>query len=409
MSKLYEEMKQYFESHRDDMMAMWKDFVDTPSQARDREAALKMADKLSGILEEMGFAVTRHDVGPVNSYTIEGNWGQDRPGAPILFAGHYDTVNCSPVTDAKPGDPNEFDGTPHFRVDAEGKAYGLGAVDMKGGIVITIWILRALQAIGWKERPIRVLWAGDEDKGHQQANTPDVIKAIAKGCLCCFNMETGRVTNDICIGRKGGGEGGMTITGVAAHAGNDFVNGRNAVLEAAYKAVALSKITDLSQGTTVSPDVMKGGTVANGIPDHCELLFDFRYQKFSEAQRVWKALDEVGQSTYIEGTSTTYWYREYTAPFDITPQGEALADFVAQVSEEQGLGKMGKVFLGGGSDASYITIAGVPSICSMGVCGQYNHSSKEYALVETLFTRAKLVGCAVLDIERFAEKLAELS
>ena len=38
----------------------------------------------------------------------------------------------------------------------------------------------------------------------------------------------------------------------------------------------------------------------------------------------------------------------------------------------------------------------VPTICAMGVCGQFNHSSKEYALVETLYTRAKLLTCAVL-------------
>jgi len=40
----------------------------------------------------------------------------------------------------------------------------------------------------------------------------------------------------------------------------------------------------------------------------------------------------------------------------------------------------------------------------MGVCGQFNHSSKEYALVETLYTRAKLLTCAVLDLEKFVQR-----
>lgn len=47
----------------------------------------------------------------VNSQTIEAVWGEDRPGSPILFAGHYDTVNCSAVEDAKPGAADVFDGT----------------------------------------------------------------------------------------------------------------------------------------------------------------------------------------------------------------------------------------------------------------------------------------------------------
>ena len=58
------------------------------------------------------------------------------------------------------------------------------------------------------------------------------------------------------------------------------------------------------------------------------------------------------------------------------------------------MGDMGKINLGGGSDACYFTIAGVPTICAMGVCGQFNHSSKEYALVETLYDRRPAFGGA---------------
>ena len=127
------QVKNYIEEHRREMLEMWRDFVETPSQARDRAAAMKMKEKLAGILGQMGMDVKEYDVGPVNSQTIEAVLGADRPGKPVLFAGHYDTVNCSPVEDAKPGDEREFDGTPHFRVDSQGRAYGLGALDMKGG------------------------------------------------------------------------------------------------------------------------------------------------------------------------------------------------------------------------------------------------------------------------------------
>lgn len=402
MIQQYELVKAYIDNHRSEMLEMWRDFVETPSQARDREAAMNMKEKLIGILKNMGLKVNEYDVGPVNSQTIEAVWGEDRPGSPILFAGHYDTVNCSAVEDAKPGAADTFDGTPHFRTDTEGRAYGLGVLDMKGGIVAAVWIIRALSSIGWKERPIKLLLAGDEDKGHFDANTPEILRSVAKGALCCFNMETGRVNNDICIGRKGGGEGEMSVTGVAAHAGNDFISGRNAVLEMAYKTIELSKLTDLKAGTTVTPTVIKGGTVPNGIPDSCHLYFDVRYTKSGEADRVKEGFRQIAGITFIEGTHTNYIYKEYMAPFDMTPAGDALADFVAEVSREHGLGDMGKIVLGGSSDACYFTSEGVPTICAMGVCGQFNHSSKEYAVVESLYTRAKLLACSVLDIERFA-------
>lgn len=399
---MHETVKQYIEDHREQMLAMWRDLVETPSWARDRAAAMGMGDKLVDILTGMGCRVTQYDVGPVNSRVIEAVWGEERPGAPVMFGGHYDTVNNSPMEGAKPGDTDELDGTPHFRVDEAGRAYGLGVLDMKGGIVIAIWVVKALAAAGWAERPVKLLLAGDEDKGHFDGSAPAILTERAKGALCCFNMETGRVNNDICISRKGGGEGEITVTGTAAHAGNDFVSGKNAVLEMSHKAIALSELTDLERGTTVAPTVIKGGTVPNGIPDHCHLYFDVRYSRYEEARRVKAALEELGRKTFVEGTRTQLVFKEYMVPFERTEAGEALAAFVAGVSRREGLGEMNSILLGGASDACYFTIAGVPSICAMGVTGEFNHSAREYALVESLYTRAKLLACAVLEIEDFA-------
>lgn len=74
-----------------------------------------------------------------------------------MFGGHYNTVNNSPAADARPGDANEPDGTPHFRVDENGRSHGLGVLDMKGGIVIAIYVVKALAAAGRAERPIKLL------------------------------------------------------------------------------------------------------------------------------------------------------------------------------------------------------------------------------------------------------------
>ena len=45
---------------------------------------------------------------------------------------------------------------------------------------------------------------------------------------------------------------------------------------------------------------------------------------------------------------------------------------------------------GGGSDAAYTCKMGVPTLCSMGVEGEFNHTVEEYANVYSLFARAKL-------------------
>ena len=57
--------------------------------------------------------------------------------------------------------------------------------------------------------------------------------------------------------------------------------------------------------------------------------------------------------------------------------------------------------VGGGADSSYISETGTPTVCSMGVRGEFNHIEREYALVETLYERTKLLAAVVLRIDEF--------
>ena len=63
---------------------------------------------------------------------------------------------------------------------------------------------------------------------------------------------------------------------------------------------------------------------------------------------------------------------------------------------------MGTTRLGGGADSSYISQTGTPTVCSMGVRGEFNHTDREYALVDTLYERTKLLTMAVLRAANFS-------
>jgi len=55
--------------------------------------------------------------------------------------------------------------------------------------------------------------------------------------------------------------------------------------------------------------------------------------------------------------------------------------------------------LGGASDAAYITMAEVPCLCSMGVKGEWNHTDREYALVDSAIERIILIVDSILELE----------
>ena len=75
--------------------------------------------------------------------------------------------------------------------------------------------------------------------------------------------------------------------------------------------------------------------------------------------------------------------------------------FIKDTAKEFGFREFGCRTVGGASDASYLTIAGVPTLCSCGVVGEWNHTMREYAIVDTMYERAKLYATAILNITKF--------
>ena len=75
------------------------------------------------------------------------------------------------------------------------------------------------------------------------------------------------MNNDLCTGRKWAMWGHLDVHGVSAHSGNNYTAGRNALVEAAYKILAIQNCNDMEKGTNMNPAVIKGGTVPNAIPD----------------------------------------------------------------------------------------------------------------------------------------------
>ncbi len=97
----------------------------------------ELAFYLKEELEAVGLDCEMHDVEP-DRPNIYGRIIGERPGKRLNFNGHTDTV---PIVEGWDMDPF----TPIVR---EGKMYGLGSCDMKGGIACTLNMLRAVSNSG---------------------------------------------------------------------------------------------------------------------------------------------------------------------------------------------------------------------------------------------------------------------
>lgn len=377
---------EYIDGHRAEMMELWEGLVSMESGSADKEGVDKVCEMLREELEASSVETTVHPMETAGNL-LTGVFHGERTEKPVLLIGHMDTVFARGTLEKNP-----------FRIDEDGNVHGPGCLDMKAGLVIAVYLLRALEACGYSRRPLRIVFAGDEETGHRQSTAADEIRKACGGCEAAFNFETGFLDDGIVVARKGSCRVVVKVTGVASHAGNDPERGRSAILEMAHKVIEIQKLHDFANGLFVNVGVINGGTVSNAVPGSCEIKIDIRYEDRERLERTLTRIREIAASHVVPDTTAEV---EITAPSDFMAASEEnlrLFAHVKRAAELIGYGEVTTKSVGGWSDSCLAASCGVPVVCAMGVKGANNHSMEEYAVAETLFERAKLALAAVITL-----------
>ncbi|WP_169731278.1 M20/M25/M40 family metallo-hydrolase [Aminiphilus circumscriptus] len=379
-------IEDYVRRNRENMLDFWEALVNRESFSGDKPSVDALAawlaerfDEIGGTCELLRFAKAGNGL----AVTLNGN----APGRPVLLLGHYDTV-FPPLAEERRT----------FRIE-DGRAYGPGVLDMKGGITIAFHAVRALLEGGFRERPIRVLLAGDEETGHPESDMGERFRAAAAECVAAFNLETGALDDGVIVERKGMSRYLLDVRGRAAHAGRDLEEGRSAVLEAAHKTVAISAASGEDMGFNVG--VFRGGTVANVVADRAELHIDVRTRTTGAAARAEALLRDVARRSTVEGTEANLSGGMFFPPMERTPGNLALFEHLRWVADSFDLPPVHPAASGGSSDSAFTVAAGTPTADQLGVKGRHNHSPMEWADVASLFERTRFLFCAVATLGNF--------
>jgi glutamate carboxypeptidase len=183
-----------------------------------------------------------------------------RPDVPnrgaVALVGHLDTVFP----------PGSFEG---YRRDGD-LARGPGVLDMKGGLVVMAFAIKALAETCGLDAvpPLRIVVVSDEEVGSPEGQ--GVIAAAISGSSACLVFEAGRAADAIVTRRKGTGAMTAVAHGRAAHAGNAHREGANAVWAIARFVDAVQQLTDYDRGITVNVGRVAGGESKNTVPDRAE-------------------------------------------------------------------------------------------------------------------------------------------
>ncbi len=214
---------------------------------------------------------------------------------PVVFTGHFDTV---------PLGAREWSVDPFGGEVKNGKLYGRGSSDMKGGVAAMV--VAAIEAFkeGIPNCGIRLIFTSGEELGCQGAK--HLVETYgnlgkAKGII------VGEPTANIpAIGHKGGLYLNLTTSGVTAHSSMPHL-GDNAIYKAAR---AISKIENFKFGVekdpllgfpTVNVGKVEGGMNINSVPDLAAFTIDARTTTKVDHQQLFKKFKKVlGPDVSIE-------------------------------------------------------------------------------------------------------------
>ena len=366
----------YYQGRQQEMVDFLTSLVNFETPTTDKALVDKLGAFMEGQFRELGAQVTRFPQEKVGDFLLA-KWNTDAPGKPLMFLIHIDTVWPQGTLAERP-----------VRIEADGKLYGPGAVDMKGGITIALYAIRGLVERGeLPNRPIWVLMTSDEEVG--SIYSEPVIKEVAAQVGLVLVMEPATKEEALKTWRKGVGSYHIHIEGRPSHAGNAPEQGINSVIEFAQQALKLNDYNDLKNGTSVSVTVVHGGSATNVIPAKCEADVDVR----TLTNRAYDELGEkiMGLTPFIPGAKITVTPGHSRGPMEHNEQMvQAFAQCKA-IGERYGL-TIREDGSGGGSDGNFTAYMGIPTLDGLGPQGDGLHALHEQVVIASLPRRATLLA-----------------
>ena len=313
----------------------------------------------------------------------------------IVLLGHLDNVYPDGTVAARPM---------HFEGD---KLLGPGVCDMKGGLLVGMYALRALQQAGFVDFEELTFFFNSDEEVSSPVSKPAYQAEVQKADAALV-LEAARQNGNIVSARKGSGTYRLYVTGRSAHAGVEPEKGINAVVGLAPRILALQGLNGLAPGVTVNATMIGGGTASNSIPESAWVDLDVRAVDRESARLVHTALmDMAGQPSSLPGAQVRLEGAFHFPPMERTPAVAFLVELARESAAALGF-QIGETATGGASDASNISELGVPALDGLGPVGGMDHSPGEYILPASIVPRTAMLAGLIRRILAARQQLAAL-
>ncbi|MGE5836062.1 MAG: M20/M25/M40 family metallo-hydrolase [Acidobacteriota bacterium] len=400
----------YVDAHQDEAIALLERVVNINSGTQNLAGVREVGAVFRAEFDRLGFQTQWVDGA---SWQRAGHLVATHPGTSpkLLLIGHLDTVfeRDSPF--------QKFE-----RLDAT-TARGPGIIDMKGGDVIIIQALKALDAAGLlKSLNITVVMTGDEEAaGRPLARAREALVTAATGAAAAIGFEDGDgLAEHIVVARRGSTSWELRVTGTPAHSSQIFRDdiGAGAIFEAARILDAFREQLAGEPHLTFNPGVMLGGTSVdfdsaqsrgtafgktNVVAERATVAGDLRALSNEQFQKAMAAMRDIAGKS-LARTRAELTFDEAYPPLAPTAGNERLLVLYDRVSRDLGIGPVEAVNpdRAGAADVSFVADQVPMIIDAAGLKGKDGHTVGETADLTALPLQAKRAAVLIARLAKGA-------
>jgi glutamate carboxypeptidase len=364
----------YFKSRQGEMVNLLKNIVIRESPSQDKKAVDACSSFVTGEFRKVGAKISRFPqkrTGDLYLAEYPASAKATTEGQ-ILVLTHIDTV--WPV--------GKIVKRPFFISGS--KVFGPGVLDMKAGLVMAVFALKAIHQLGIRPaRRIAVFINSAEEIGAEGSD--EMILQLAKKSTYVLCLEPALPGGGLKTQRKGRLVLRLDVKGKAAHAGTPE-KGVNAVDELMAQLRRLRRLA--VSGVTMNIGQIGGGEKANIVAEAAWAVLDWRFWNTRQQDRIKSTSRQLQPA--VPGAKIKCSVESLTPPMEKTrPSAQLLAEVkkiatALDITLEDGR-------TGGGSDASLASSLGVPTLDGLGPDGDGIHAENEHLLLPSLIQRTALL------------------
>ena len=359
----------------EEMLAGLKPWIECESPTYDAAAVDRMMDLAAYDLAAAGAEIERIPGRMGFGGSVRARFPHKSFGSPgILISGHMDTVHPIGTLNVNP-----------WRIE-NGRCYGPGIQDMKGGNYVSLEALRLLlRAVLETPLPVTFLLTPDEEVG--TPSTRELIETEGRKSKYVLVPEPALSDGGAVTGRYAIARFNVRTYGRPSHAGFLLKEGRSAIAAMARKILEIEAMT--TEDCTFSVGVVHAGRWVNCVSSTCEAEVLSMAKRQEDLDRgVARMLELSGE----ENDVTIEVTRGVTRPVWEPDAGTmALYGIARELAQEIGF-ELTHASAGGGSDGNFTGALGIPTLDSIGVRGSGLHTLNEHIEIDSLVERAQLVA-----------------